>query len=736
MAICTDEIPGVHTRELAPKRGAHVAQHRITKMRISGTKQGMGKRSAVALAGIVAMGSAAACFSGGPLGQQGASGSSPTQTDGGAVLPFQADPPDVYVAKAKNILTGLPPTQAEIDQVTANPAALSDLIDDWIAGKTNPQTAVNYQAKTLVFFELAFQQTQITITDFTQMIPQSSGLGSSTQTNLLLQNVRESFARTALAMVTSGQPFTDTLTTHSFMMTPPLMELYAFLDSQQATDAEGTNDALKKANPGVSLTFESSEGPIPLSETIDPTSPNFMHWYDPDITTKGGTGAGCNDDPRVYPLTSHGVHLLLYGSLDPFRLGTGNTIQCNGYGGTGVNSQFTTADFSAWKMVTIRQPGDGEATTKFYDVPTLRTLDTLVLSTPRAGFFSTPAFFANWQTNMSNQDRVTMNQTLIVATGMDVDGTDPTKVTSTPGLDTAHATQPACVGCHQTLDPTRSILQATYSYGYGNQDQAALVAQKGQFQFQNVIKPVSSIDDLANVLVSHPAFASAWAQKLCYYVDSQACVATDPEFQRIVSDFTSNGYNWNTLVKEIVASPITTNASESVTAAQEGELVAVSRRDHLCAALNDRLGLVDVCDLNALTPKPKTATISEIGSGLPSDGYGRGAPIPVLPNAPTLFYRAGVENMCEAISMLVVDGGANAPAGSKQYASTAPNDAIADFVSNLMALESSDSRASQAQTLLQQHFAAAEKAGASATDALRSTFVVACLSPSVTGMGM
>ena len=38
-------------------------------------------------------------------------------------------------------------------------------------------------------------------------------------------------------------------------------------------------------------------------------------------------------------------------------------------------------------------------------------------------------------------------------------------------------------------------------------------------------------------LASHPHFAAAWAQKLCYFANSVACDETDPEFQRVVEVF-------------------------------------------------------------------------------------------------------------------------------------------------------------------------------------------------------
>src|SRR5215471_7905904 len=100
---------------------------------------------------------------------------------------------------------------------------------------------------------------------------------------------------------------------------------------------------------------------------------------------------------------------------------------------------------------------------------------------PRVGFFSTPAFFANWQTNDRNEMRVTMNQTLIVALGAQVDGSDPTSVPGNPppGLSLEHVAGAARYACHQTLDPLRSILAATWSWNYHSQLDTAFGAQKG-----------------------------------------------------------------------------------------------------------------------------------------------------------------------------------------------------------------------------------------------------------------
>ena len=70
------------------------------------------------------------------------------------------------------------------------------------------------------------------------------------------------------------------------------------------------------------------------------------------------------------------------------------------------------------------------------------------------------------------------------------------------------------------------------------------------------------------------------------------------------------------------------------------------------------------------------------------------------------------------------------------WSSTQPDAAIADFVSTIMGLTSSDPRAAQATAVLQSHFAQAQQTGADATSSLQSTFVAACLSPSFIGIGM
>jgi hypothetical protein len=640
---------------------------------------------------------------------------------------FQPVPPRVYVAKVKNILVGLAPTDAEVRAVEAAPDALGALVDRWMR---LPQ----YRQKMMRFFELAFQQTQVNANDFSDQVYGQLGANDAT-TPLLLQNATESFARTMVELTAQGRPLSDAMTTRQLMMTTALKELYAFLDTWEIDNGGAVYDHFRDTHRHVGIVVEASQGPIPIAQTLDPASPNYMHWYNPDVATEQRLPQ-CREDPVTLRASAVSLHYLLLGTLDGRRLAS--RFYCPMVHGTPKAPQLAAADFGDWTMVTLRPPKPGERTTVFYDLPALRATKELVLSVPRVGFFSTPAFFANWQTNISNQMRVTIHQALIVATGSSIDGSDRTRAATTPGLDAAHANEGACLSCHRILDPTRSIFAATWSWNYHNQIDAKWTGEPGLFAFRGVIAPVKNVIEFARVLAEHPLVGSAWAQKLCYYVNSAPCDEEDPEFKRIVRLFRRSNDSWNTLVKALVTSPLTTYADDTDSIAKNGEVVAVSRRDHLCATLNARLGFADVCGLDALGKQASATTIPAIVSGLPSDAYGRGAEAPILPNQPTLFFVAGTENICESIAARVID----APAGSlppdvKHWSSSQPNAAIIDFVSQLMALSPADARAAPAKTLLAAHFAAAlRQPGMTPTDALRSTFVVACQAPSTISIGL
>jgi hypothetical protein len=143
------------------------------------------------------------------------------------------------VAKVKNALTGLPPTEAEVMAVTTNRTALKQLINSWMQ-------LPEYNTQTLQFLQLLFQQTQITTANLGELL-QFANNGATVP--LLLENIKESLARTILALEAEGKPLTETFTTNRFMMTPALMEIYAFMDTRRHNNSGNFTDLLPPQGP-------------------------------------------------------------------------------------------------------------------------------------------------------------------------------------------------------------------------------------------------------------------------------------------------------------------------------------------------------------------------------------------------------------------------------------------------------------------------------------------------------
>ena len=149
------------------------------------------------------------------IGCNGKLNVAPTGNDAGTLdppgaIPFEPVSARTYVAKVKNLMLGLPPAEEEIAAVEADPTALRGLVDAWFV---RPEA----QAKLGTFFSKAFQQTQITQNDFFDQLSVDNGTGLP-----LFTQAQESMARTALKIIADGKPFTETVTTHTFMMTPAL----------------------------------------------------------------------------------------------------------------------------------------------------------------------------------------------------------------------------------------------------------------------------------------------------------------------------------------------------------------------------------------------------------------------------------------------------------------------------------------------------------------------------------
>ncbi len=673
---------------------------------------------------------------------------------GGASVPFEALPVASYVTKVKTVLTGLAPTQAEIDAVAASPSALGPLVDGWMALPA-------YQTKMERFFADAFQQSQAQSQDFKSVIDD----GIYTPADPLLLDFRQSFAKTMTALVAAGEPFTEAVTTRRYMMTTAMMVYYAYTDTSLLSDATEQNggqltNRFIRNDPKWSFTLTANRT-VPLADSGNPASPDYLVFTVPNLSAQYGmteNAAYCSTvDPVVFNNNSSfafGGNLAawLYSFIlgqnfwffDPPQ-GQPGAKWCEG-GGTTTDAKdqsthaaaLTDADYADWRMVTIQTAAGQAAQTRFFDVVGIRAANTLSLFAPRVGYFTTPAFFSQYPTNISNQARVTVNQTMIVGLGRSIDGTDPVPATLAPGVDSAHAANPACLLCHSSLDPMRRFFRAALTLNYSAQLDPAQTSVPGTFVFGGVTAPGATLYDLAAQIGAHPRFKIAWTKKLCAWANSHDCDEADPELQRIAQVFADSHYDWRALVHALFTSPLVTYAGPTETAAQWGTPVAIARRAQLCATLDNRLGLTDVCGLAAIQTGAGGRTIPAVAAQLPSDGYSRGQAAALYVNDPDPFFRAAVEKICALAADRVVDVTAGADAGAggtlSLYASAQSAAAIAAIVHGLMGMDAS--RDAQPLQILTDHYQSAIAAGKSATVALKSTFTLACTSPWVVSVGL
>jgi hypothetical protein len=625
------------------------------------------------------------------------------------------------VGKVKSLLTGLAASDAEIRRVTADPGALETLIGEW-------QKLPEYPRRLLDFFTMAFQQGDVTSAMIANVTPYQQGFLD----DRVIQNMRESFGRTALQLVAEGKPFTEVLTTRRFMLTPALMMAMAWLDERQSGDGGGVNDALHNKLGDAAHYVMQADNTIPLAQSLDPKHANYLTFFAPQVAAQTGD---CRKPVRVdlqdrITLYTHTMGETMMMFFMGQRVQRGFCV----YEGKGI---LDASDFNTWRMVTLRKPAASEERTWMYELPAFRNDAELRFVRPYVGFYTTPAFLYTWQTNSSNQARVTANQTLITALGQAFDGSLSAMPASEAALAKAHAKPGTdCYGCHLTMDPMRQFFRNTYSFNWGLQEDKNELSKPGVFAFDGRTQVGASIADLGSRLAENERFANAWTHKLCSWANGAICDPaadnrgdpTDPEFLRVASLFRDSHHDFNLLVRKLFSSPLVTYAAETATSRAQGASYAVAKRNHLCALLDVRLGLDDVCGLRGL---PNTGTgdaVKTIATVLPADSYSRGQTVPTLANDPGLFFVAGVENLCRALAQRLVD----ANQGSS-FSSASPDAAIAALAHGLMGL--SPPRDTEPMQILRSHFDEARSMGRGASDAMRSTFMLACMSPSTISVG-
>jgi len=635
--------------------------------------------------------------------------------------PFDPQPPEAYVAKIKDLMTGEAPSTAEIQAVKDDPRALAGFVDGWRKG-------ASYRGKLQTWLASAFQQNQIQDTDLNDQsgVTSLSGLIGTPATTLLKEALNTSFAMTMLQLINEGKPFTAATTTRTYMMSTAMMVYMAFLDANPVLDdgKKPTDSWISRRFPGVQTTITragTATDPTPSSPSaFDPTSANFMKF------TFAPIDKGIDNCNAAYAYKNQEA------IARPFSILFGRPAQnCNGR----IASLIQDSDWTDHRMVTIRTAKSDNEHALYFEVAKLRNSKELVLGSERVGFMTTPGFFGTWGTNESNAFRVTANQTLITALALTFIEEGSSIPLDDSNLDDEHAQKGTpCYGCHVTLDPMRDFFRQDYGLLYGPRPTVELVTKgiplEGSFSADDSL-PVrgSGVAALGDALANHPRFALAWALKLCHLANSGFCLADDPELERIAKVFQTSNFNFNVLVKEIFSSPIVTFASRTKTGEEYGAIMSVARKDVLCDRLSMRLRQPDVCNLEG---KSLLRTkLQNLAMGLPDAGYARGEVAPVLPKDPNLFFVSATDGICEALSRELVE---NTRTGVWTFVER--DKAIADFSRALLGLDDGDPLKAASDAILQKHVDDALAAAASKGDALRSAFVVACTSPLSTSFGL
>jgi len=715
----------------------------------SGTGNAGTTGSGTGTAGTTGSGTGNAGTTGTGTGSAGAGGTTPPP-------PFEALSSPAAVRKVKNLLIGLPPTDADYATVASSGVAgLQSLINTWT---TDSQTVGYFKGKMVTLFRNVFQQSGFSpMDDFKPQLLENGGfdfgplgtaaVGDDTYARLI-QNIKDSFALTAWQTVAEKRPFTDVLTTQRYMMTTALKTVYVQIempnDQPYSFGVSGTKLPWSVDMSGTAIPLATSLGNMVFDDEAPVAKPGFLL----QPTCQGTAGL-------VNAFTGYAqLFQRLIGFTPRYPFVASPTCWEHP-----SKPYITAADTSDWQWVTVKAKASTDAYPKTYDVPTMRTLTTLPLALPRVGFYTTPAFLALWSTNDSNQHRVTANQTLLVALGQSFTSAASIVPLSEPGLDPSHAVVGTeCYGCHKSLDPLRQFWAnqldfndrndfptgGTFSGGAKN---PRPTTTGGVLAFGSVNTSGANMLALGPLLEqvmdqSDPnqpisRFAIAMTQQLCYFANSAGCLESDPEFRRVALAFQNSSYDFPTLVLQLFSSPLVTNASDTATADEDGVSISIARRDQICAALSNRLGIADVCALAVPLPSSTQNATLTIVSSVAADAFSRGSEIPVTPGDPTLFYRAASEMLCENVATQVVDG----TAGVSVYSSTSTanvTSAIADMVTRIVGYPSTDTHYAQAVQILQGHYTAAMTGTtkATASNALRSTFALACQSPTSLSFGI
>lgn len=678
---------------------------------------------------------------------------------------FAPSDPLSYARKVKTLTTGGALSDEEYKAIAADPGGFPARVKGWVQSPEG-------QDRLARFLALELEQHVPGGLAAVQEALRMGGGGGSLRDGRIVDNLRDSFLRTAKANLGRGAPLTDLFTTNEWQVTTALLAYIAWFDRTAAEQAETFrvffNPPSYFADPknqrvvnGVNMVVTVIDG----VEYLDRAAPILAAQKGLDdsmLTTPGARLA--NRSWRASDLMGAPVTILAPAGQrdadgDPNdrkercsynQLGARGYIPLDGRGMLETllgrmpckpagfvafearNLLLHDSDYSDWRTVRFVDAA-GAKTIPFYDVEALRAAaGQVLLHRPVEGFAGTPAFLTTWPTNADNQFRVTTNQALIAALGARIAQGDPVPSPPAIGLDPVHTREPACLDCHRLLDPMRTHFAWSMTTDYFPWEAGAGPRQDGAFAFAgySATAPpgVHGVAALGAALASHPKLAAAWVQKLCRYANSQECSEADPEFARLAGAFAASRFDLSSLAADILASPLVTAARYTDDYDSRPVLVSITRRNHLCAMLAARTGVADIC------ARP---TVVGLLASLPDDTVARGVPRTQGPALTSPLHQKTMVRFCEALAKIAVGGGA-------LFKPSQADAAIARLVSDLMVIPDSAPRAAATRAALRAHFDAvcaangggANCSGAQANEALQSTFVLACTSPDFLGVGL
>jgi len=404
------------------------------------------------------------------------------------------------------------------------------------------------------------------------------------------------------------------------------------------------------------------------------------------------------------------------------------------------------SDFEDWRLVDLQSGGSGPVFSNMNAIRNIGDGGSIQLKITRPGFFNTLGFQFRFPTNDANDFRVLASETLVVATNRIFEAGDPTIEGDLSALDEDHAGPgTACYLCHRLLDPIRETFRTQYDQFYRFNPEGTV--KKSEFAFQEHKGRSDDLPEFAQTLSQHPLFSVGWAGKLCEYINSEKCDEAHPEFIRITEAFKLSGLNFKTLLLEMLTSKLVSAKGGGVEVAAGGEevplvqkpLISIARQRHLCAAIDARYKQVLVKNnLEAQIADQKVcnwnANIQTAVSGVALTSTARGtAGFSQSPHS-SAFSIQSLEETCKLLADEMVGGANDAFNGNNRTTSLA---ATTDMVNFIMGLASNHSRYQVSKEALDSlYLSAMNDVNLSSREALKQSFIFACSSPDMAGVGL